>query len=67
YLEKGLQRELRPEGGGGSRATFSVSPLASLEDLCTTHKRGYVERYFQGQFTAVSKALSGFLVENTLH
>ena len=56
--EKGLQRELRHEGGGGSRATFSVSPLASLEDLCTTHKRGYVERYFRGHFTAVSKAPS---------
>lgn len=53
--KQGLQREL---GGGGDttskpRASFFVSPLASLEDLCTTHDRGYVERYFQGRFTPV--------------
>lgn len=53
--KQGLQREI---GAGGetiskARASFSVSPLASLEDLCTTHDRGYIERYFQGRFTPV--------------
>lgn len=52
---QGLQRELHNAGnaGGTPRATFNVSPLASLDDLCTTHDRGYVDRYFQGRFTDV--------------
>lgn len=48
-----LQRELASEDGIGPRATFTVSPLASLEDLCTTHDRNYVARYFEGRFTDV--------------
>ena len=50
---QGLQRELANEDGNGPRATFTVSPLASLEDLCTTHDRNYVARYFEGRFTDV--------------
>lgn len=50
---QGLQRELASEDRTGPRATFTVSPLASLEDLCTTHDRNYVGRYFEGRFTEV--------------
>lgn len=54
---QGLQRELRSGAEAGplprAQGVFHVSPLASLEDLQTTHDRGYVERYLQGRFTDV--------------
>ncbi|CAM9476896.1 unnamed protein product [Scytosiphon promiscuus] len=55
-VREGLQNQLE-EGG---RATFAVSPVATLTDLCTTHERGYVERYFQGRFTDRENRTVGF-------
>lgn len=54
---QGLQGELAGE------ASFSVSPLATLEDLCTTHGRDYVQRYLENRFTDVS--ITRLLVPST--
>lgn len=60
-VREGLQRELQlSEDEIGPRATFTVSPLASLEDLCTTHDPDYVQRYFDGRFTARENRVVGF-------
>lgn len=50
---QGLQGELLDRENGIPAVSFAVSPTASLDDLCTTHDRGYVERYFEGRFTNV--------------
>lgn len=39
--------------GAIKNASFTKSPVATMEDLCTTHERQYVERYFDGLFTDV--------------
>ena len=46
-----------PQGlqGAIKNASFSVSPVATMEDLCTTHDRRYVQRYFDGLFTDVRR------------
>ena len=41
--------------GALKNASFTRSPVATLEDLCTTHERRYVQRYFDGLFTDVSR------------
>ena len=44
-----VQRRLKDSG----LATFHTSPLATLEDLNTTHDRAYVDRFIKGHMTPV--------------
>ncbi|CAM9445002.1 unnamed protein product [Pylaiella littoralis] len=71
-VREGLQGKLggeeeEEEGKtAGARATssfsarFSVSPVATLVDLCTTHQRSYVKRYLEGRFTDRENRTVGF-------
>eukprot|EP00752_Nemacystus_decipiens_P011629 g10324.t1 len=52
-VREGLQGALK-------NASFSVSPVATMEDLCTTHDRRYVQRYFDGHFTDRENRTVGF-------
>ena len=52
-----LQAEL---GGSAGLATFEVSPLATSDELVTTHDDCYVKRYLEGEFTAKENRRVGF-------
>ncbi|CAM9811934.1 unnamed protein product [Ectocarpus sp. 8 AP-2014] len=59
-VREGLQGELLGRENRIPAVSFAVSPTASLDDLCTTHDRGYVERYFEGRFTNRENRTVGF-------
>ncbi|CAM9199061.1 unnamed protein product [Discosporangium mesarthrocarpum] len=64
-VREGLQRDLGWDRRDGAISesvdvSFHVSPLATLDDLLTTHDLSYVERYTRGLFTEKENRVVGF-------
>ena len=55
-----VRRQLQHILGPGKLASFTVSPLATMEELRTTHCEDYVARYLSNQFTALENRRAGF-------
>jgi acetoin utilization deacetylase AcuC-like enzyme len=55
YVREALQKELQ-----SSAATFSESPLCSVDDLCTVHDPEYVRRFLNGELTRMENRRIGF-------
>jgi acetoin utilization deacetylase AcuC-like enzyme len=65
YRHARVQLQQQLDGGSSSDssqplATFEVSPLATMQELATTHDEDYVRRYLAGEFTARENRVVGF-------
>lgn len=57
---KSVRELLTEELHGRNDVTFEVSPLATIEEITTTHCPSYVERFFKGDMTAQELRRVGF-------
>ena len=55
-----LVREVLQQRRAGDGVAFAVSPLATLDELATTHDREYVRRYLNNEFTPRENRVVGF-------
>jgi acetoin utilization deacetylase AcuC-like enzyme len=59
-----VREKLQREYTGNPNVLFSPSPLASREELITTHCPEYVDRYVKGQMTEKEVRRAGHFNEN---
>jgi acetoin utilization deacetylase AcuC-like enzyme len=55
-----VRERLQAELASSGLAEFEVSPLATLDEVLTTHEESYVRRYMAGEFTAQENRAVGF-------